>query len=261
MIFERIKNLVKSIFIKEPLLELSYSKISAYLFCPFKYKLVYVYKQKVPPNPYISLGLSIHRALEEYHKNKGSQLEELIETYDHEWVNAGFQNPQQTFQFYEKGKRMLTEYFEFSLQRKAEIVAVEKEFKYSAGPYILRGIIDRIDRLPDGTYEIIDYKTHADIWDQSRIDSDLQLTLYSLGAKNALKIEPVTFSYFFLAHNKLMPTQRSKAQRQEALKELKNVFIKIKKQEFSPNTAQCPKCDFKQSCKYSTAKGIPANAK
>ena len=187
--------------------------------------------------------------------------EELIETYDHEWVNEGFQNPQQTFQFYEKGKRMLTEYFEFSLQRKAEIVAVEKEFQYRVGPYILRGIIDRIDRLPDGAYEIIDYKTHAELWDQSRIDSDLQLTLYSLGAKNALNIEPVTFSYFFLAHNKLMPTQRTKAQRQEALKQLKNVSIKIKKQEFSPNTAQCHKCDFKQSCKYSTAKAIASNAK
>lgn len=235
-------------------IELSYSKISAYHFCPWKYKLLYVDGQRVPPNPYISLGQSIHRTLEEYHKNKGFTLDELLEVYDQMWVNAGFQNPQQTMLFYDKGRQMLERYFEFSQNRKSEIIAVEKEFKFPVGKRILRGIIDRIDRLPDGTYEVIDYKTHAEMWDQSRIDSDLQLTLYSLGCKNALNIQPSQFSYFFLAHNKVVSTQRTEVQEKQALADFDEIAEKIEKKNFTPNTANCVRCDFRNSCKHSIAK-------
>ena len=62
---------LRRIFTPKPPLELSYSKISAYRFCPWKYKLVYVMGQRVAPNPYISLGLTIHRTLEDF---QGSTL-------------------------------------------------------------------------------------------------------------------------------------------------------------------------------------------
>ena len=234
--------------------ELSYSKISTYNFCPWKYKLCYVDGMKIPPNPAISLGLSIHKTLDEYHKNKFQTLDDLFEIYNRVWVNEGFQTPQQTQQFYEKGERMLNDYFEFSQKRKTEIFATEKEFSFPIGKRILRGLIDRIDKLPDDTYEVIDYKTHAEMWEQSRIDTDLQLTFYSLGCKNALNIEPALFSFFFLAHNKVVSTQRTKIQEQEALQLLEQVARKIEKKDFTPNPAQCPKCDFRSSCKYSSAR-------
>jgi RecB family exonuclease len=44
------------------------------------------------------------------------------------------------------------------------------------------GKIDRVDKLPGGKIEIIDYKTGANIPTQKQIDHDLQLTFYTLAA-------------------------------------------------------------------------------
>jgi putative RecB family exonuclease len=101
---------------------------------------------------------------------------------------------------------------------------------------------------------VIDYKTHAEMWQQSRVDTDLQLTLYSLGCKNALDIEPTRFSYFFLAHNQVISTQRTEIHEKQALEELETIAQKIEKEEFPPDTTQCVRCDFKNSCKYSVVK-------
>lgn len=258
---ETIKLFFKKLLAKNFLLELSYSKISTYHFCPWKYKLIYVDGQRIPPNPYISLGLSVHRALEEFHKNERRDLDDLLDIYNQVWVNEGFQNPQQTMHFYEKGEKMIRQYFEWYKKRKSEIIAVEKEFRFPVGSRILRGIIDRIDRLPDDSYEVIDYKTHAEMWDQSRIDSDLQLTLYALGCKKALQIKPAALSLFFLAHNRVVTTQRTKRQEEEALQEFESVAKKIEKGDFAPDTSKCPKCDFKETCKFSTAKTTMFHAK
>ena len=35
----------------------------------------------------------------------------------------------------------------------------EKAFTFKLGPHVLRGRVDRVDQLPGGEYELIDYKT------------------------------------------------------------------------------------------------------
>ena len=54
----------------------------------------------------------------------------------------------------------------------------------------LSGVIDRMDRIPGGGYEIIDYKTNRRLPPQSRVDQDLQLSVYHLAAKEIWGIEP-----------------------------------------------------------------------
>jgi RecB family exonuclease len=209
---------------------------------------------RIPPNPFVSLGLSVHRALEDFHTRKADSLDELFESYHRSWVNEGFVSPQQTQEFFERGQRMLENYQETYVNSKTEIIYVEKDFMFPLGVHQLRGIIDRIDRHPDGAFEVIDYKTHSEIWKQDKVDSDLQLSLYALACREALGITPDLLSYYFLAHNRKISTQRSEEQLKAAADLVQETAQKIMERRFSPNPGQCPKCDFRKSCVHSAAK-------
>ncbi len=185
---ERIKRLFT------PGMEVSYSRINAYKTCPCKYRLIYKDGKHLPPNPFISLGNSIHRTLEDFHLGSADSFDGLMESYDKSWVNEGFLSPQQTQDFFDKGQRMLENYWDTSRTHTGEIVFLEKEFHCSMKRFGLRGIVDRIDRHPDGTYELIDYKTHAELWSTHRVDHDLQLSLYAYACKKAFGFEPKILS-------------------------------------------------------------------
>ena len=230
--------------------EISYTRVNTYKTCPIKYKLVFEDGMRVQPNPSISLGQSMHRTLEDFHARKADGLDELMDSYNQSWVNEGFVSPQQAQEFYEKGNRMLAKYWEEHLNSRTEIMFVEKDFRIPLGRDFLRGIIDRIDRHPDGAYEVIDYKTHAEKWQQDRVDSDLQLSVYALACSRAFGFVPKLLSYYFLAHNCKISTTRSPEQLEETVKVLEDAAAKISRRQYTPNFAHCPKCDFKKSCSF-----------
>ena len=54
-----------------------------------------------------------------------------------------------------------------------------------SAPVVITGSIDRIDRLPSGGIEVIDYKT-GKAWGQKGVDESLQLSIYALACRDAL---------------------------------------------------------------------------
>lgn len=49
----------------------------------------------------------------------------------------------------------------------------------------MRGKIDRIDKLPDGSWEVIDYKTGTDVDLSLPVTDSLQMGIYAVGAQRA----------------------------------------------------------------------------
>ncbi len=61
----------------------------------------------------------------------------------------------------------------------------------------MRGRVDRVDRLPGGGHELIDYKT-GERKSEADLESDLQLALYRLAAREAWDLEAGTGSYYYV---------------------------------------------------------------
>ncbi|MDR3195369.1 MAG: PD-(D/E)XK nuclease family protein [Endomicrobium sp.] len=230
--------------------KISYSRVNAYLFCPYKYKLVYLDNFHVPVNSDITFGHIIHKTLEQFHGGRDWSRDVLFEFYDKSWKNDGFKDPQQIFEYYRRGNQILENYYASFCETKSEVLYVEKSFDANIGKYKFVGIIDRIDKHTDGTYEIMDYKTHAQIWKQERVDKDLQLTFYAYACKNVLGFNPDKISVYFLSDNKKICTKRTQDDINNAINTAMDIAEKIGAENFDPDLSKCSVCDFRLKCKH-----------
>jgi hypothetical protein len=234
--------------------KISYSRINTYLFCSYKYKLIYLDNLHIPLNADITFGHIVHKALESFHGGRRQSCETLFECYDEAWKNDGFAYPQQIFEYYKRGQQILKNYYKSFCKLKSKVLYVEKAFDTNIGKYRFIGIIDRIDKYPDGSYEIIDYKTHMRIWSQEDVDKDLQLSFYVYACKNVFNFYPSKISVYFLSENRKIYTKRSQKEISDAINVATTVAENITAENFNPNISKCQNCDFKLKCKYSKYK-------
>ena len=138
---------------------LSASDIETYRLCPLKYKFSRVFR--IPQEPTINqrFGILVHQVLERFHSNGGGSFDDLMRLFEAAWRRSGFGDSNDDVQFRERAVSALRRYWELDQEREGEPVWFERSFSFKLGPHLLRGRVDRVDRLPDGRYELIDYKT------------------------------------------------------------------------------------------------------
>lgn len=195
---------------------LSYSKMSMYIQCPRRYRLCYLDRVGVKPQGFFSIGSTIHNALELFYqikpkKSKEPLLEELLSLYDQCWISAGYKTPQEEKEYYQNGKEWLINYYEKFVEDKfITAYATEEYFELPIGKntHIMIGYIDRIQKNPDGSFEILDYKTDPKIRSQQEVDNDLQLTIYYWALRNR-GIETKRLGLIFIRFGEIVYTTRS----------------------------------------------------
>ncbi len=238
-------------------MELSFSRFRIYRECPWKYKLQFVDGRKPPLDAPASLGLSLHRALERYHGG-----EDLLEAYEAEFLRSGYPDAETRQRWKRKGERMLETFLERDSGRRSELLGAEREFVFTLGRHTVRGMIDRLDRRPDGTIELVDYKTRfgLDPRDPSPPpeESDLQLRFYALGAKEGLGLTPSLLSVHYLAADRVESRPYDPSGEERLKAEIIRVADAIEaagaSHDFKPDTSFCPRCVYRRECKYSVAK-------
>jgi DNA helicase-2/ATP-dependent DNA helicase PcrA len=234
-------------------LSLSASDLSLYLTCPLKYKFARVFG--IPQEPTINqrFGILIHNVLERFHKeppeNDEEGLGQLNHLFETGWRRTGFGSTDDELQFRDRAREALRLYWERERGAEGEPVWLERKFDFKVGEHHVRGRVDRVDRLPDGDYELIDYKT-GERKTEAELESDLQLALYRLAAREAWEVEASTGSYYYVldADKVAAPTRPDDAERVE--RTVLQVGEGILSQDFEPRPSPtvCSWCDYRLIC-------------
>jgi len=250
----------------------SYSYFEDFKTCPLKFKYHYLLKLPVPPARAQSFGMTMHRVLRDFHrlpKRKQTQ-DALLGLYERHWIPLGYAGMEDQREAKREGKKILRTYFKTHREKLGEPVFLEKGFVLRIGgpagkppgvsrdltpgvreagqPVLVRGFIDRIDRVKDG-FEIIDYKTSDKVKSQREVDKDEQLTIYALAAREVLGIDATSLALYFLKQNEKVVTVRTAEQLEEEKEKIVKMAKEIMESDFPAKPGVlCHYCDFRRIC-------------
>ncbi len=234
-------------------LSLSASDLDLYLTCPLKYKFSRVFG--IPQEPTINqrFGILIHNVLERFHKEEGEGeevgVERLMELFESGWRRTGFGSSDDELQFRDRAREAMRLYWEREQEAEGTPVWLEKKFDIRIGEHQVRGRVDRVDRLPDGSHELIDYKT-GERKSEADLESDLQLALYRIAAREDWGLEANSGSYYYVldADKVAAPVRPDDAERVE--RTVLEVGEGIVGQDFEPRPSPktCSWCDYRLIC-------------
>jgi DNA helicase II / ATP-dependent DNA helicase PcrA len=245
-------------------LMLSASDIDTYRICPLKYKFARVFRIPQEPTIYQRFGIVLHQVLERFHGQKeghrsaagragrlahDGSLAHLMELFEASWRRSGFGDSDDEQQFRKRAVAALESYWQRDRDSDSEAVWFERSFAFRIGPHLLRGRVDRVDRHPDGTYELIDYKTGR-AKTEEELREDVQLSVYQMGARESWGIETSAQSYFYVLTGEKVPVEHSDEELDRVRATVSEIAGGILKQRFEPTPSPeiCSFCDYRIIC-------------
>ena len=146
------------------------SKLGKFVSCPLAFRYSYIERIPEPTTTYQLRGTILHRVLQLLYANgeaTSRTLEHGLELFDLAWeefeTNGELallgltETTMRTFR--RDASALVNKYFEIENPATVHPVGIELDLRVDVGGVEYRGIIDRLDRLDDGRFAIVDYKT------------------------------------------------------------------------------------------------------
>lgn len=261
----------------------SFSQLAAYSSCPLQYK--YAFILKIPASTdkaSLIFGRVLHNTLYNFllpflderrilqgdlfagleksssqdvkKKARESLLSEkrLMELYAEFWQTDGYASKEEREKYKIKGrdalKKFLAAYQEAPIE--TEILFLEKKFSFKIGNDVIKGAIDRVDKLSDGTLEVVDYKTGKSK-EKLEFKDKRQLILYQLFLEEFLGIKVSALSYYYLESGEKFSFTAKEKDITKLRTDIMAEIAAIKKRDFTPTPSpMCKFCDFNSICEF-----------
>ena len=240
---------------------ISVSQIKMFLRCPLQYKFRYLDGLKIPPTGSLSLGKSVHAALEANYSQKIATKQDLpaekvLDLFSDRWekeaVETVFDEDEKAGVVKDTGVKMVTVYHEqISPTIQPRLVEHEFNLSFENVSYTLKGIIDLVD--VEGT--IIDHKTSKRSMIPEDVGSDIQLTCYALAYRSLFSVSEKGLRFDVMVKTKVpklqqIPTTRSQEDIQRFLKIMGFVSKAIQSGTLYPceNKQTCSWCGYRALC-------------
>lgn len=236
------------------------SRLSTFLQCPRKYDFQHVKKLPTKPSPHLDLGSNVHAALRDWLRlaPAARTWEALLESYRAAWRQNrpafATRTRDELREWGERGKAMLRRFADDVAPDLAPL-ALEKWVGIDFGDLEVRGKVDRVDQLPDGSLRVVDYKTGRYPKDPARTRADdLAAAVYARGSSTDFVGAPVAdveYLYLDTMERLTFPIDDAwQAQREMAIGTLARAAFEAEKSgDLPPQPSPlCAWCDFKARC-------------
>jgi len=243
---------------------LSPSKVSAFTSCPLAFRFSQIERRPEPPSAPAVKGTLVHAALERLfwhhpagHRTPAAAALELERAWDalqedEEVVELGL-DEEAAAAFVHDARQLVENYFLLEDPNDTRTVGVELGVETDLDGLRLRGIIDRLDVLPDGRLIVVDYKTGRAPSERFERGSLGGVQTYALLCESMLGQAPAEVRLLYLrqplAITAVASDQTIRGQRKRAVAVWSAIERACDREDFRPNVGPlCDHCNFKSSC-------------
>jgi len=242
-------------------IKLTPSRLRDYLACPLQYRLKHLdgfASTTVAHSPALAFGNSLHAALQTLHKDGSVQIEphEISILLRQHWKSDGYSNPEQEEAQFQLGIATLRNYIGKFSKVPGVIVGTElylsRLIAHEGLRFELGCRADRIELHPDGTLEVLDYKTSAngEVPSEESLLNDTATFIYYLLTRIVYPKYPrVIVSQFNLISLNKVAVEYTDTQRAANKATLLNIVRVIKAENFEARLgAHCAWCAVRPHC-------------
>ncbi len=175
----------------------------------------------------------------------------LAALYQEFWQPDGYQDKEEREAYLQKGRLALNRFLDdYQKNPPAEIIFLEKKFSFKIGADVIKGTMDRVDRLADGSLEIIDYKTGKS---KTKLEfkDKRQLILYKIFLEEFLGEKVSRLSYYYLESGEKFSFNATEKDIEKLKSGVLEEIAAIKSRHFAPTPSpMCEFCDFRTICEF-----------
>jgi ATP-dependent exoDNAse (exonuclease V) beta subunit len=232
---------------------LSASGIETYERCPLEFKLRRDWSLPGRISGSLQFGAIMHTVLKDYYDavkaGRPRCLENVLELFRATLEGVHFDDPVQRDLYLRDGIRQLSRFVVLREQEPPPaVLQTERGFEMKVGAVLIRGRIDRVDRLAGSGVAIVDYKTGA-AKTQMDADNSLQLSIYMIAAQSLWNLAPERLILYNLADNSMVETCRTQAELDKVREHIQEVAGRIARGEFDPKPGyHCRGCLYRGLC-------------
>ena len=240
------------------------SKASDFTSCPLAFRFATIERRPQPASPHAVKGTLVHAALEGLFWNHpaGSRTpaaasHELGRAWqavqsDPEFVELALA-PEEAAEFRADAEELVSNYFRLEDPDAVDTVGMELGVETMVDGMRLRGIIDRLDRAPDGSLIVVDYKTGRAPSERYERGSLGGVQTYALLCESVVGRAPAEVRLLHLREPiaiSTVATERTiRGQRRRAMAIWTAIERACDREDFRPHTGPlCAYCAFKPDC-------------
>ena len=172
-------------------MQLRQSLLNQYLFCPKSFELEHLQNCRPGYRSHAALnGSVVHELLRQLHNDQWDL--DPATTYDEVLQQLEFEGPEKLIpvdwnnrevevgKYREMAVEIINHYRQKPYNLEARVILSEAPFTVKIGRVEFTGTVDQIRENPDGTLELLDYKTSQRVPPEAALISSYQLILYSM---------------------------------------------------------------------------------